>query len=361
VATTRVTLLPGDGIGPEVVAAACRVLVATGVPIEWETHQVGQAAAPGPGLPEAVLASVRANGVALKGPVTTTKERTGPPSVNVGLRTALDLFAQVRPVRSRTGLRTPFTGVDLAVIRDTTEDLYGGVQLDAGAPETEAVIDVVNRAGRGVVRPGSAIGIKPVSEAACRRLMAFALQYARDNGYRRVTAVHKASAMRSTDGLFLEVARDVAGEFPDVAFDEMLVDSTCAALVRHPQEFGVLATLNLYGDILSDLAAALVGGVGLAPGENVGPGAAVFEAAHGSAPKHAGSGRANPMAMILSGAMLLRHIGRSEAADRVEAAVDAVVAEGTTLTYDLERTPADRPPASTDEVATAVIEAMGRR
>jgi isocitrate dehydrogenase (NAD+) len=190
--------------------------------------------------------------------------------------------------------------------------------------------------------------------------VAFALQYARDHGYRRVTAVHKASAMRSTDGLFLEVARQVAQDYPDVAFDEMLVDSTCAALVRRPDEFGVLATLNLYGDILSDLAAALVGGVGLAPGENVGPGAAVFEAAHGSAPKYAGQGKANPMAMILSGALLLRHVGHDDSAGRVEAAVDAVVAEGRTLTYDLERTPAERPPASTDEVATAVIDALDR-
>jgi len=360
VQTTRVTLLPGDGTGPELVAAACRVLEATGVHLEWETLQVGQAAGPGSGLPDEALASVRANRVALKGPVTTTKERRGPRSVNVELRKALDLYAQVRPVRSRPGIRTPFSGVDLAVIRDTTEDLYGGVEFEAGAPETEALIETVNRAGRGEVRPGSAIGIKPISEAASRRVVAFAMEYARDHGYGHVTAVHKASAMRSTDGLFLEVARHVAQDHPDVAFDEMLVDSTCAALVRRPQEFGVLATLNLYGDILSDLAAALVGGVGLAPGMNVGPDAAVFEAAHGSAPKYAGLGKANPMAMILSGALLLRHLGEGDAAARVEAAVDAVAAEGRTLTYDLERTPADLPPASTDEVASAVIAALGR-
>jgi isocitrate dehydrogenase (NAD+) len=358
VAPTRVTVIPGDGTGPELVAAACQVLDATGVDIEWDVRQAGEAAvASESGMPDDLLDSVRANKVALKGPLTTTKERRGPRSVNVGLRQALDLYVQVRPVRSRDSIRTPFRGVDLAVIRETTEDLYGGVNFDAGASDTEALIETVNATGRGWVAPGSALTLKPVSEANVRRLMTFALQYARDHGHRGVTAVHKASAMRSTDGLFLETARLVAADFPDVEFDDMLVDSTCAALVRHPEQFGVLATLNFYGDILSDLTAALVGGVGLAPGANFGPEAAVFEAAHGSAPKYRGLHRVNPMAMILSGALLLRHIGEAEAGARVEQAVDAVIAEGRTLTYDLERL-AELAPSSTEQVAEAVIAAL---
>ncbi len=356
----RVTLIPGDGTGPELVEAARRVLDATGVNIEWDVRQArGAPEGSSTGIPQDLLDSVRANKVALKGPLTTTKERRGPRSVNVGLRKALDLYVQVRPLRSRASVRTPFSGVDLAVIREATEDLYGGVNYDAGANDTEALIETVNRSGRGRVTPGSAVTLKPVSEAACRRLMAFAFQYARDHGHNRVTAVHKASAMRATDGLFLETARDVAGEFTDVEFDDMLVDATCAALVRRPEQFGVLATLNFYGDILSDLAAALVGGVGLAPGANYGPDAAIFEAAHGSAPRYAGQHRMNPMAMILSGALLLRRIGATDAGARVERAVDTVIAQGTTLTYDLERTPPELGPSSTEEVAEAVIAALG--
>jgi len=356
----RVTLIPGDGTGPELVAAACAVLEATGVALEWEVRRVGPASGSDSGLPDEVLASVRANGVALKGPVTTTKQRRGPKSVNVALRKALDLFAQVRPSRSRPGIRSPFSDVDVVVIRDTTEDLYGGVEFDAGDEDTASLIELVNRSGRGHVAPGSALGVKPVSEVASRRVAHFAMQYARTQGIARVTAVHKASAMRATDGLFLEVVREVALDYPDVGFDDMLVDSTCAALVRRPEEFGVLVTLNLYGDILSDLAAALVGGVGLAPGANYGPTAAIFEAAHGSAPKYAGLHKANPMAMILSGALLLRHVGATDAGERVDAAVDAVIAEGRVLTYDLERTPPATPPATTEEVADAVIAAMAR-
>jgi isocitrate dehydrogenase (NAD+) len=351
----RVTLIPGDGTGPALVDAARLVLEATGGELEWEVRQVGAAVPQSEtGLPDEVLDSVRRNGVALKGPVTTTKVRRGPRSVNVALRRALDLFAQVRPSRSRAGIRSPFTDVDVAVIRDTSEDLYGGVEFDADADDTASLIDVINGLGHGQVRTGSALSVKPISAAATRRVVDFALRYAVDNGYRRVTAVHKASAMRATDGLFLEVAKEVAAAVPDVKFDDMLVDSACAALVRRPQEFGVLVTMNLYGDILSDLAAALVGGIGLAAGANYGPGAALFEAAHGSAPQYAGLNKVNPMAMILSGALLLRHLGHDKAATAVEAAVEAVIAEGTTLTYDLERSPADRPPATTEEVARAV-------
>ena len=354
------TLIPGDGTGPELVEAARLVLEATGAQLEWDQHQVGSTAEGSEtGLPDATLDSIRANRVALKGPVTTTKTRRGPRSVNVALRRALDLYAQVRPSRSRPGLRTPFSDVDVVVIRDTTEDLYGGVEFDAGADDTEWLIEVINKAGRGMVRSGSALGIKPVSEAATARVVGFALDYARANGYRRVTAVHKASAMRATDGLFLEVARQVAGMASGVEFDDMLVDSACATLVRRPQEFGVLVTMNLYGDILSDLTASLVGGIGLASGANYGSDTAVFEAAHGSAPKYAGAGKVNPMAMILSGGLLLRYLGLDEAARWVETAVDDVIAEGTTLTYDLERTPPELPPATTEEVARAVARRVG--
>ena len=356
------TLIPGDGTGPEVTEAARLVLDATGFELDWEIHQVGLAATDSTtGLPEEVLQSIRSNGVALKGPVTTTKVRRGPKSVNVALRRALDLYAQVRPCRSRMGIRTPFEDVNIAVIRDTTEDLYGGVEFDAGDDDTASLIDVINRSGRGTIAAGSAIGVKPISEAASGRLMAFAIDYARTHGYPRVTVVHKASAMRATDGLFLEAARHVAEGVTDLQVDDMLVDSTCAALVRRPEEFGVLATLNLYGDILSDLTAALVGGVGIAPGANYGPDAAVFEAAHGSAPKYAGLGKVNPMAMILSGALLLRHLGATDAAAWVEGAVDDVVAGGRTLTYDLERTPPDLPPATTEAVAQAVADVVRAR
>jgi isocitrate dehydrogenase (NAD+) len=348
-------VIPGDGIGPDVVRAAQSVLEATGVPFEWDVHNIGLAAssAGGPAIPDAALQAIRSAGVALKGPVSTATGSSGAPSTNVALRRELGLSIQVRPSRSRPGVHSPFRDLDLVVIRDTTEDLYAGVEFAADGPDTKLIIDTIRSTGRNVAH-GSALGIKPVSEEACRGLVEFSLAYARRHGHERLTVVHKATAMRSTDGLFLEVARDVLSGQTDVACDDRQVDAVCAELVRRPEAFGVLVTLNLYGDILSDLAAALAGGVGLAPGANYGAGLAVFEAAHGTAPRHAHEHRANPMAMILCGALLLRHMGAIDEADRVEAAVDAVLGSGRTVSADVRDPASTLPAASTASVAQAV-------
>jgi isocitrate dehydrogenase (NAD+) len=354
----HIALIPGDGIGPEVIAATETVIDALGLPVVWERHALGAAATGSDLLPSDAVDAVRRAGVALKGPVSTVAGRHGGRSLNVALRQALGIFAQVRPCRSRPGTRAASAGVDLAVIRDTTEDLYAGVEFAAGAPETEALIETMAGMGREVAA-GSAIGIKPVSEAACRRLMEFAIGYARRGGYERVTIAHKATAMRATDGLFLEVAREVAAGETDVDCDDRQVDALCADLVRRPEAFGVVATLNLYGDLLSDLAAAVTGGVGLAPGANYGDDVAVFEAVHGTAPRLAGAHRANPMAMVLTAALLLRHVGATTQAGRIESAVDAVLDAGTTLTYDLVGS--GQQPASTEQVASALAAAIGEQ
>ena len=352
-------MIPGDGIGPDVVSAAQAVLEATGLSFEWDVHQIGSAAlsATGSSLPDGVLRAMREAKVGLKGPVATAAGSSGERSPNVALRRALGLSVQVRPCRSRRGVQSPFEDVNLVVIRDTTEDLYSGIEFGAGAPQTEAMIEAIRSLGHDV-KSGSALGIKPVSETACRRLVSFALDYARRHGHERLTVVHKATAMRSTDGLFLEVAREMTSGLNDVQCDDRQIDAVCAELVRRPEAFGVLVTLNLYGDILSDLAAALVGGVGLAPGANYGGPLAVFEAAHGTAPRHADAHRANPMAMILSGALLLRHVGEVQAAERVEAGVDTVLGSGRTVSADV-RDPASKwPAASTAAVAGAVANAV---
>lgn len=354
----HIALIPGDGIGPEVIAATETVIDALGLSVVWERHALGAAATGSDLLPSDAVDAVRRAGVALKGPVSTVAGRHGGRSLNVALRQALGIFAQVRPCRSRPGTRAASAGVDLVVIRDTTEDLYAGVEFAAGAPETEALIETMAGMGREVAA-GSAIGIKPVSEAACRRLMEFAIGYARRGGYQKVTIAHKATAMRATDGLFLEVAREVVAGETDVECDDRQVDALCADLVRRPEAFGVVATLNLYGDLLSDLAAAVTGGVGLAPGANYGDDVAVFEAVHGTAPRLAGAHRANPMAMVLTAALLLRHVGATTQADRIESAVDAVLDAGTTLTYDLVGS--GQQPASTEQVASALAAAIGEQ
>jgi isocitrate dehydrogenase (NAD+) len=351
----HIALLPGDGIGPEVIAATETVIGALGLSVVWERHALGAVATGSDSLPQEVLDAVRRAGVALKGPVSTVAGRSGGRSLNVALRQALGIYAQVRPCRSRPGTRAADSSVDLAVIRDTTEDLYAGVEFPARAPETEALIETMSGLGR-EIGAGSAIGIKPVSEVACRRLMEFAIGYARRIGYQKVTIAHKATAMRATDGLFLEVAREVAAEADDLECDDRQVDALCADLVRRPEAFGVVATLNLYGDLLSDLAAAVTGGVGLAPGANYGEDVAVFEAVHGTAPRLAGTHRANPMAMVLTGALLLRHVGAIAQAARLESAVDAVLDAGTVLTYDLA--PGGQQPASTEQVAAALAAAI---
>jgi isocitrate dehydrogenase (NAD+) len=334
----RVTLIAGDGTGPELIAAACRVLEATGVALEWEVQEAGEAvlASEGTPLPERVLESIRRNGVALKGPIT-TPVGSGFRSVNVALRQALGLYANLRPARTIPGMRTRYEQVDLVIVRENMEDLYAGIEHE--------------------VIPGlAAESIKIITRPASERIARFAFEYARRNGRRKVTAVHKANIMKLTDGLFLRVAREVAQGYPDIAFEDRIVDNMCMQLVLKPEQYDVLVLPNLYGDIVSDLASGLVGGLGVAPGANIGEQWAVFEPVHGSAPKYAGQNRVNPTATILSGALMLRHLGEAQAAARVEAAVAAVIGEGRQVTCDLKPTPDDPTAAGTREMAEAIAQ-----
>jgi len=331
-----VTLIPGDGIGPELAEATRRVLDVSGVAFEWEVVHAGEAvmAQYGTPLPEHVLESIRRNRVALKGPITTPIGE-GFRSVNVTLRQALGLYANVRPGRTMKGLDARYDNVDLVIVRENTEDLYAGIEHRVGRDAAES--------------------IKIITREASERIARYAFEYAVANGRRTVTAVHKANIMKLSDGLFLESCRTVAADYDGrIAFEDRIVDNMCMQLVQKPEQYDVLLAPNLYGDILSDLVAGLVGGLGVAPGANIGPEAAVFEPVHGSAPKYAGQNRANPTALILSGVLMLRHIGEPEAATRVEDALRAVVAEGRTVTHDLGGT------AGTSQYADAIIERMGQ-
>ncbi|MBE3587668.1 MAG: isocitrate/isopropylmalate dehydrogenase family protein [Thermoanaerobacteraceae bacterium] len=330
----KVTLIPGDGVGPEIALAARRVIDASGAPVEWEVVEAGEALIPAYGtpLPEPVLESIRRNRVALKGPIT-TPVGGGFRSVNVTLRQELNLFANVRPARTLPGVATRYQNVDLVVVRENTEDLYAGIEHRVGRDAAES--------------------IKIITREASERIVRFAFDLARKQNRRKVTAVHKANIMKLTDGLFLECARKVAEEYPDIAFEDMIVDAMCMKLVQSPENYDVLVLPNLYGDIVSDLCAGLVGGLGVAPGANIGLEAAVFEPVHGSAPKHAGKNRINPLAMILSGVMMLQHLGEERAAGRIQEAVVAVLQEGKALTYDLGGS------AGTSDMAGAIIEKMG--
>lgn len=355
-----VVLIPGDGTGPELTAAARRVVDASGAAISWDVRHVGAQAFEGEGsaLPESVLEAIRKCGVALKGPVATPPQAAFR-SVNIELRRALDLYAQVRPCKRFPGAPTHVEALDVLVIRETTEDLYSGVEYAAGAPETRELIGWFATHGHPSMRPESGISIKPISEWCTRRIFRFAFDYARSHGRRRVTAVHKAAVMKHTDGLFLAVAREVARDYPDIAFDDLAVDTVALQFVRRPEQIDVLVAPNLYGDILSDLAAGLAGGIGLAPGANFGEHTAVFEAAHGTAPAHAGKDKANPIALILSGALLLRHVGEEAAADRVETAVAELIEAGDQLTYDLRGSESGRPPARTTELTDELVRRLG--
>ena len=324
-----VTLVPGDGIGPEVTAAAVRGLTATGIPFEWETQQAGASAIGehGSALPATVLESIRRNKVALKGP-TETPVGTGHRSVNVELRKQLDLYANLRPVESLPGVKSRYADVDLVVVRENTEDLYSGLEH--------------------VVVPGVVESLKIITEKASTRIARFAFDYARTHARKKITAVHKANIMKLSDGLFLDCCRKVAKEYADVTYDEIIVDNACMQLVLDPSRFDVMLLENLYGDIVSDLCAGFVGGLGMTPGANIGVSEAVFEAVHGSAPDIAGKNLANPVALILSGALMLDHLGEHDAAERVRRAVRAVLAEGKKLTRDLGGT------AGTTEIAEAI-------
>ncbi len=356
----RVTFIPGDGTGPEIAEATRRVLEATGVPLEWDLQQAGADVMDSYGgnpLPDQVLESIKRNGVALKGPIT-TPVGTGFRSVNVALRKSLDLYGQVRPCKSYPGVRSRYDTVDLVVIRENTEDLYAGIELEEGSDEARELIAWLEDHLHARVRQDSGLSMKPISVSGARRIVEFAFDYARRNGRRRVTAVHKANIMKFTDGLFLRVAREVATENEDVEFEDKIVDNLSMQLVQRPEEYDVLVCPNLYGDIVSDLCAGLIGGLGLAPGGNFGAHAAVFEPTHGSAPKYTGQNRVNPMAMMLSGVMMLRHLEERDAADRLEGAIAAVIAEGRHVTYDMKPTRDDPTAVGTSEVADAVIEAV---
>ena len=357
----NVTLIPGDGIGPEITEATKMVLEATGVAFRWEVVNAGLGAIEqfGTPLPPSVLESIKKNGVALKGPIT-TPVASGFRSVNVGLRQELDLYACLRPCRTYPGVRSRYENIDLVIVRENTEDLYAGLEFDVGQWETERLVEMIVELSGRRVPDGSAISIKPISRAGSERIVRFAFEYARANGRRKVTAVHKANIMKFSDGLFLEVAREVAADYPDIEFDDRIIDNLCMQLVQKPELYDVLVLPNLYGDIVSDLCAGLVGGLGLAPGANIGKAAAVFEPTHGSAPKHAGLNKANPTAMILSGALMLRHLGEREAAGRLEAAVASVIAEGKTVTYDLKPQPDDVTAATTIQYAEALVERLQR-
>jgi isocitrate dehydrogenase (NAD+) len=354
-----ITLIPGDGVGPEVSAAARRVIDATGVDIEWEVHDAGLDVMEkfGDPMPPHVLESIRRNKVAIKGPLTTPIGK-GIRSVNVSLRRELDLYALVRPCKWYPGVRSRYENIDLVIVRENTEDLYAGIEFAEGEPETLELIDAIERLGGRAIRKDSGITIKPISVYGTLRVFRFAFQWAKNNGRRKVTAVHKANIMKYTDGLWLRVAEDVSKEFPEVEFEDRIVDNMAMQLVQKPELYDVMVMPNLYGDILSDLSAGLVGGLGLAPGANTGDDIAVFEATHGSAPKYAGQNKANPMAMMLSGVLMLRHMGERDAGDRLEAAIAAVIAEGRNVTYDMKPQRDDPTAVGTSEVADAVVEAL---
>ncbi len=356
----NVTLIPGDGVGPEVMDAARRCLEATGVQIAWETIHAGESALgiEGSLLPDRLIQSIRKNGVALKGP-TTTPVGSGFRSVNVALRQTLDLYACLRPCRYYEGVPAKYPEADIVVVRENTEDLYTGIEFDRRSQEVDNLIYFIKEATGAVVPADSALAIKSISESGSRRIIRFAFEYARANGRKKVTAVHKANILKFTDGLFRDVAIDVARSYPDIAFDDRIIDDLCAQLVQRPHQFDVLVLPNLYGDIISDLCAGLVGGLGIAPGANFSEGLAVFEPTHGSAPKYAGQNKVNPLAAILSGIMMLRYLGEAKAAQDLEAAVKSVVREGKAVTYDLKPDRDDPAAVGTSQMADAVIERLG--
>lgn len=353
----NVTLIPGDGIGPEVSEAARRCVDATGVKINWEIAEAGADVIQkyGTPLPEGTLASIRKNKVALKGPLT-TPIGTGFRSVNVAIRKELDLFVCLRPCKSFKGVRSKYQDIDLVIVRENTEDLYAGIEFEEGKEETIKLIKDIESLSKKKINPDSGISIKPISISGTKRIVKFAFDYAVKHGRKKVTAITKANIMKFTDGLFFSVAREVAKEFEGkIEYEERLIDNMCMQLVQKPELYDVLCLPNLYGDILSDLCAGLIGGLGIAPGANLGNGIAVFEAIHGSAPKYTGQNKVNPAAMILSAVLMLDHLGEKDAAKKLEAAVAKVIAEGKSVTYDLKPNRDDPTAVGTSQMADAVI------
>ena len=345
--THKVTLIPGDGTGPELVRSAVAVIEASGVKIDWEVVEAWQGVMDkyGTPLPENVLTSIRKNKVALKGPIT-TPIGTGFRSVNVALRQELNLYACVRPIKSFAGIKNTYQNVDLVVVRENTEDLYAGIEFAPGSPAAQEIVKLTQKN----LHPTTAISLKVISRPATERIARFAFEYARQHNRKKVTAITKANIMKFSDGLFLEVSRQVARDYPDIEYEEKLVDNMCMQLVQKPQIYDILLLPNLYGDIISDLGAGLIGGLGVAPGANFGEGVAVFEAVHGSAPKYRGMDKVNPTALIMSAIMMLEYLGESTAARNIEEAVRKVIAEAKFLTYDLGGQ------AKTSEMTQAIIQ-----
>jgi isocitrate dehydrogenase (NAD+) len=354
----QVTLIPGDGTGPELIEATRRVLEATGAEFEWDEHPAGEDVYNDEGtpFPDRTLESIKRNKVGIKGP-TTTPVGSGFRSVNVLLRKELDLYSCIRPCKAYEGVRTRFPETDIVIVRENTEDLYAGIEFEKGTDDAKTLIAELAKLGH-EIRDDAGISIKPISVFGSDRIVRSAFDYARENGRKKVTAAHKANIMKFSDGLFLEVARKVAEDYPDIEFEDRIIDNLCNQLVSRPEEYDVIVLPNLYGDIVSDLGAGMIGGLGLAPGGNIGTEAAMFEATHGSAPKYKGQNRVNPTALMLSGVLMLKHLSERDAADRMENAIASVIKKGEKVTYDLKPTREDPTAVGTSEFADAVIEEM---
>lgn len=355
----NITLIPGDGIGPELAEVTQKCLDATGIKINWDIQHAGVdiMQKTGTPLPDSVIESIRKNKIAIKSPIT-TPVGTGFRSVNVALRKELDLYACLRPCKSYEGVRSRYKKIDLVIVRENTEDLYAGIEFQKGTKEGQEVIDFINKYSAKKIRQDSGVSIKPISVFGSERIVRFAFEHARKYKRKKVTAVHKANIMKFSDGLFLEVAREVAKKYPDIEFEDRIVDNMCMQLVQFPELYDVLVLPNLYGDILSDLCAGLIGGLGVAPGANIGDQGALFEATHGSAPKYKGLNKVNPTAMILSGVLMLRYLGEDAAANALEQAISDVIREGKSVTYDMKENRNDPTAVGTREMGDAIIEKM---
>ncbi len=356
-----VTFIPGDGTGPELTDATRRVLEATGVDFNWDRHEAGidEYRKHGNPFPDATLASLRRTGVGIKGP-TTTPVGAGFRSINVLLRKQLDLYACIRPCKALEGVRTRFPETDVVIVRENTEDLYAGIEFEMGTEENAELRAALADLGQ-PVREDAGISIKPISVFGSERIVESAFDYAKANGRKKVTAAHKANIMKFSDGLFLKTATEIAEKHPEIEFEERIIDNLCNQLVSRPEEYDVIVLPNLYGDIVSDLGAGMIGGLGLAPGANIGTEGAIFEATHGSAPKYKGQNKVNPTALMLSGVLMLRHLGEREAADRMEHGVAEVIRKGDKVTYDLKPNRDDESAVGTSEFADAVIDALDAR
>jgi isocitrate dehydrogenase (NAD+) len=354
-----VTFIRGDGTGPELAEATARVLEATGAEFEWDWQDAGADVyeAEGDPLPERVLDSIRRNKVALKAPIT-TPVGSGFRSVNVALRKELDLYCCLRPCKAYKGVRTRFPETDIVIVRENHEDLYAGIEFEMGSEGARRLSETIKELSGKEIRADAGISIKPISVFGTQRIVRSAFEYARANGRRKVTAAHKANIMKFSDGLFLHTAQEVAQEYPDIEFEDRIIDNLCNQLVSRPEEYDTVVLPNLYGDIVSDLGAGMIGGLGMAPGGNIGDEYAVFEATHGSAPKYKGQNKVNPMALMLSGVMMLRHLDEQDAAARMEGAIAAVIEEGKSVTYDMKPTRDDPTAVGTSDVADAIIERM---